>query len=67
MLSAPISNVVDEHTWSWDMAKIVVEGYSIVGKEHCKLFTNKRKLSNGQKSSQHEIISSSSSLLVLTS
>jgi hypothetical protein len=28
------------------MTDIVVEGYTIVGKEHCKLFTNKQNLSN---------------------
>jgi len=42
MLSAPISIVVDKQTGSWDMANVFAEGYSIVGKEHCKLLTNNK-------------------------
>jgi hypothetical protein len=40
MFAAPISIVVDEHTRSSDIANAIAEGYSIVGKEHCKSFTN---------------------------
>lgn len=47
MLSTQMSIVVDEDRGSLGMANVVVGGYSIVGKHHCKWFTNKQKLNSG--------------------